>query len=46
MDKTISLFGNLRVNEVMGATRINDYRKRDLLKETFDPHGLWADDVD
>ena len=42
MDKTINLFGDLRVNEVMGTTRINEYCKRDLLEETLDPHGLWG----
>ena len=44
MDKTISLFGNMRVNEVMGATRINEYCKRDLLEEKLDSHGLWGDE--
>ena len=42
MDKTIILFGNLRVNDVMGATRINEYCKRNLLEETVDLHGLWG----
>ena len=42
MDKTISLFVNLRVNEVMDATGINEYCKRNLLEETIDLHGLWA----
>ena len=46
MDKTINLFGDLMVNEVMGATRINDYCKRDLLEETLDPRGFWAGDSD
>ena len=46
MDKTINLFGDLRVNEVMGATRINEYSKKDILEETLDPHGLWGGDSD
>ena len=44
MDKTIGLFGNLRVNEVMGATRINEYCKRNLIEETLDLHGLWGNE--
>ena len=44
MEKTINLFGDLRVNEVMSATRINDYCKKELLEETLDPHGLWGGD--
>ena len=44
MDKTIILLGDLRVNEVMSATRINESCKRDLLEETLDPHGLWGGD--
>ena len=44
MDKIISLFGNPRVNEVMSASRINEYCKRDFFEETFDPHGLWGGD--
>ena len=44
MDKTISLFGNLRVNEVMGATRINEYCKRNIHEETLDLHDLWGSD--
>ena len=44
MDKTINLFGDLRVNKVMGATRIDAYCKRDLLEETLDPHGLSGGD--
>ena len=44
MKKTTSLFGDLRVNEVMAATRINEYYKRDILEETLDPHGLWGGD--
>ena len=35
MDKTVSLLDNLRVNEVMGATRINEYCKIDILEETL-----------
>ena len=30
MEKTISLFGDPEVNEVMSATRINKYCKRDI----------------
>ena len=44
MDKNISLFGNLRLKEVMGATRINEYCKKDILQETLDLHGLWGGD--
>ena len=44
MEKAISLFGNMRVNEVMGATKINEYCKRNLLEETLDLHGLWGGD--
>ena len=44
MDKTISMFDDLRVNEVMGATIMNEYCKRDLLKEILDSHGLWDGD--
>ena len=44
MEKTINLFGDLRFNEVMGSTILNDYCKRDLLEETLDPHGLWGGD--
>ena len=46
MEKTIILFGNLRVNEVMGATRTNEYCKRNILEETLNLHGLWGDDSD
>ena len=42
MDKTISRFGDMRVDEVMRATRINEDCKRDILEETLDPHGLWG----
>ena len=42
MDKTISLFGNPGVNEVMSASKINDYCKRDFFEETFELHGLWG----
>ena len=44
MDKTIDLFGDPRVNEVMSATRINEYCKRDIFEETPNPHGLWGGD--
>ena len=46
MDKTINLFRNLRVNEVMGATRINEYCKRNLIEETLNLLGLWGSDSD
>ena len=42
MYKTISLFGNSRINEVMSATRINEYSQRDLLEVTLDLHDLWG----
>ena len=44
MDETISMFGDPRVNEVVSATRINEYCKRELLEETLHPHGLWGGD--
>ena len=44
MDETISLFGNPRFNEVVSASKINEYCKRDILEETLDPHGLWGGD--
>ena len=44
MDRTIKLFINLRVHEVMGATRIDEYCKRDILEETLDLHGLWGNE--
>ena len=44
MDETIILFGDPRVNEVVSATRINEYCKREFFEETFDPHGLWGGD--
>ena len=44
MDKTISLFGDHGVNEVMSDTRINEYCKRDIFEETLDSHGLWDGD--
>ena len=44
MDKTIILFGDPRFNEVMSATRINEYYKRELLEETLNSHGLWDGD--
>ena len=44
MDKKINLFGNLRVNEVMSAIRINEYCKREILEETLDLHHLWGGD--
>ena len=40
MDKTIILFGDPGVNEVMSATIINEYCKRYFLEETIDLHGL------
>ena len=46
MEKTISMFGDMRVHEVMGATIINEYCKRDLLEETLYLHGLWGGDSD
>ena len=45
MEKTIGQFGDPRVNEVMSATRINEYCKRDIFEETHDPHCLWGGDV-
>ena len=44
MEKNISLFGDMRVNEVMSATKINEYCMRDILEETIDLHGLWGGD--
>ena len=44
MDKTINLFGDPGVNEVMSATKINEYCKREFFEETPDPHGLWGGD--
>ena len=44
MDKIIILFGDLRVDEVMSATIINEYCKRDIFEETPEPHGLWGGD--
>ena len=44
MDKTIRLFGDPRVNEVMSATRINDFFKWEILEEIIDSHGLWDGD--
>ena len=41
MDKTIIMFGDPRVNEVVSATKINEYCKRGIIEETLDPHGLW-----
>ena len=46
MDETISLFSNPRVNEVVSATRINEYCKREFFEERFDQHGLWGGDYD
>ena len=40
MDERIILFGDPRVNEVVSATRINEYCKRDFFEEPSDPHGL------
>ena len=44
MDKTIILFSNSNVNEVMSATKINEYCKREIIEETLDLHGLWGAD--
>ena len=44
MDETMSLFGDPRVNEVMSATRINEYCKREFLEEPSKLHGLWGGD--
>ena len=44
MDKIISLFGDPGVNEVMSATKINEYCKRDIFEETPNLHGLWGGD--
>ena len=44
MDETISLFGDPRVNEVVSATRINEYCKREFFEEPSNPHGLWGGD--
>ena len=46
MGKTISMFGDPRVNEVMSATRINEYCKRDIFEETPDTYGLWDSNSD
>ena len=46
MEKRISLFRDLGVNEVMGATIINEYCNRDILEETLDLHGLSGGDAD
>ena len=46
MDKIVNLFGDPRVNEVMSATIINEYCKRELLEETLDLHGLWGGESD
>ena len=46
MDKTIILFGDPGVNEVMSATKINEYCKRELLEETIEPHGFGGGDSD
>ena len=42
MDKTINLFGDPWVNEVVSATRINEYYKWEFFEEPFDLHGLWG----
>ena len=44
MDKTIILFGDLRVNDVMTSTIINEYCKREILEETLDLDGLLCGD--
>ena len=40
----MNLFGDLRVNAIMSAIRINEYCKRDILEETLDFHGFWGSD--
>ena len=44
MDEIINLFGDPQVNEVVSATRINEYCKRDFFKEPSDSHGLGGGD--
>ena len=44
MEKTIIVFGDPRVNEVMSATKINEYCKREIFEGTLDPYGLWGGD--
>ena len=44
MDETINLFGDPGVNEVVSATRINEYCKRDFFEEPFDLHSLRGGD--
>ena len=46
MDKTMNVFGDPGVNEVMSATRINVYCKREFFEETSDPHGFWGGEPD
>ena len=45
MDETISLFGDPWVNEVVSATRINEYCKREFFEATYDLHVLWGGDL-
>ena len=44
MDKTISMFGDPGVNEVMSATIINEYCKSEFFEEICDPHGFCGGD--
>ena len=44
MEKTIRLFGDSGVNEVVSATRINEYCKRGFFEEPSNLHGLWGGD--
>ena len=46
MDETIRLFGDPRFNEVVSATKINKYCKREFFEEPYDLHGLWGGDSD
>ena len=42
MDETIIPFGDPQVKEVVSATRINEYCKREFFEESSDPHRLWV----
>ena len=44
MAETITLFGNMRVNEIVSATRINEYYKREFFEEPSEPPILWGGD--
>ena len=44
MDEIIILLGDPQVNEVVSATRINEYCKREFFEEPSNPHGLWGGD--